>query len=42
MVEILKSIMFDRGVLLLENIILDDMDGCCVEFNFSGENNEVG
>lgn len=33
MAETLKSTMPDRGAPLPENIILDDMDGCRVEFN---------
>ncbi|EGW6561201.1 type III secretion system effector PipB2 [Salmonella enterica] len=42
MAETLKSTMPDRGAPLPENIILDDMDGCRVEFNLPGENNEAG
>lgn len=42
MAETLKSTMPDRGTPLPENIILDDMDGCRVEFNLPGENNEAG
>lgn len=37
MAETLKSTMPDRGAPLPENIILDDMDGCRVEFNLPGE-----
>ncbi len=33
MADTLKSSMPDRGAPLPENIILDDMDGCRVEFN---------
>ncbi|EDS5514446.1 type III secretion system effector PipB2 [Salmonella enterica subsp. enterica] len=42
MAETLKSTMPDRGAPLPENIILDDMDGCRVEFNLPSENNEAG
>ena len=42
MAETLKSTMPDRGAPVPENIILDDMDGCRVEFNLPGENNEAG
>ncbi len=42
MAETLKSTMPDRGAPLPENIIPDDMDGCRVEFNLPGENNEAG
>lgn len=42
MAETLRRIMPDRGAPLPENIILDDMDGCRVEFNLPGENNEAG
>ncbi|EKS3345300.1 type III secretion system effector PipB2 [Salmonella enterica] len=42
MAETLKSTTPDRGAPLPENIILDDMDGCRVEFNLPGENNEAG
>lgn len=41
MADTLKSSMSDRGAPLPENIILDDMDGCRVEFNLPGENNEA-
>ncbi|EIV1573460.1 type III secretion system effector PipB2 [Salmonella enterica] len=41
MAETLKSSMSDRGAPLPENIILDDVDGCRVEFNLPGENNEA-
>ncbi|EBZ7423814.1 type III secretion system effector PipB2 [Salmonella enterica subsp. enterica serovar Bonariensis] len=41
MADTLKSSMPDRGAPLPENIILDDMDGCRVEFNLPGENNEA-
>lgn len=42
MADTLKSSMSDRGAPLPENIILEDMDGCRVEFNLPGENNEAG
>ncbi|EAA8323223.1 type III secretion system effector PipB2 [Salmonella enterica subsp. enterica serovar Oranienburg] len=41
MADTLKSSMPDRGAPLPENIILEDMDGCRVEFNLPGENNEA-
>lgn len=42
MVETLKSAMPDRGAPLPENLILDDIDGCRVEFSLHGDNNETG
>ncbi|EBO9258369.1 type III secretion system effector PipB2 [Salmonella enterica] len=42
MVETLKSAMPDRGSPLPENLILDDIDGCRVEFSLPGDNNETG
>ncbi|MFF28018.1 type III secretion system effector PipB2, partial [Salmonella enterica] len=42
MADTLKSSMPDRGAPLPENIVLEDMDGCRVEFNLPGENNEAG
>ncbi|EEI3461056.1 type III secretion system effector PipB2 [Salmonella enterica subsp. salamae] len=42
MVETLKSAMPDRGSPLSENLILDDIDGCRVEFSLPGDNNETG
>lgn len=42
MVETLKSAMPDRSAPLPENLILDDMDGCRVEFSLPGDNNETG
>ncbi|EDS6427304.1 type III secretion system effector PipB2 [Salmonella enterica subsp. enterica] len=41
MVETLKSTMPDRDASLPENIILDDVDGCRVEFSLPGDNNEA-
>lgn len=42
MVETLKSAMPDRGAPLPENLILDNIDGCRVEFSLPGDNNETG
>ncbi|EBQ2671977.1 type III secretion system effector PipB2 [Salmonella enterica] len=42
MADTLKSSMPDRGAPLPENIILEDVDGCRVEFNLPGANNEAG
>lgn len=42
MAETLKSVMPDRGAPLPENLILDDIDGCRVEFSLPGDNNETG
>lgn len=42
MAEALKSTMPDRSALLPENLILDDIDGCRVEFSLPGDNNETG
>ncbi|ECL1760010.1 TPA: type III secretion system effector PipB2 [Salmonella enterica subsp. salamae] len=42
MAETLKSAMPDRGAPLPENLILDDIDGCRVEFSLPGDNNETG
>lgn len=42
MAETLKSAMSDRGSPLPENLILDDIDGCRVEFSLPGDNNETG
>ncbi|ECH9261334.1 type III secretion system effector PipB2 [Salmonella enterica subsp. enterica] len=42
MAETLNSSMPGRGAPLPENIILEDMDGCRVEFNLPGDNNEAG
>lgn len=42
MAETLKSVMPDRGAPLPESLILDDIDGCRVEFSLPGDNNETG
>ncbi|EAM6080237.1 TPA: type III secretion system effector PipB2 [Salmonella enterica] len=42
MADTLNSSMPGRGAPLPENIILEDMGGCRVEFNLPGENNEAG
>ncbi|EBH9036365.1 TPA: type III secretion system effector PipB2 [Salmonella enterica] len=42
MAETLKNAMSDRGAPLPENMILEDMEGCRVEFSLPGGNNETG
>lgn len=41
MADTLRRTMPGRGATLPENIILDDVDGCRVEFNLPGDNNEA-
>ncbi|ECA7920245.1 type III secretion system effector PipB2 [Salmonella enterica subsp. enterica serovar Chichester] len=41
MADTLRRTMPGRGAPLPENIILEDVDGCRVEFNLPGENNEA-